>query len=146
MTSSPSRRNGDGAYYAPTKATKAERKVAGARRVGVGQGEIKASSLKGGDRVVFAQKARTVSSVGMQKNGKVGVSFKDGGVTDLRPDQTLPRPSKKVRVPAGAASKFVKAPKVDKKWASNPNNPKNQQRHPDDDRASKKIIRAKTRP
>ena len=82
----------------------------GGRRVGVGQGSIRASNLKSGDRVVFAQKVRTVSSVGKQSNGKVGVSFKDGGDTDFRPDQTLPRPSKKVRVPAGSASKFVKKP------------------------------------
>ena len=77
---------------------------------GVGQGSIKASNLKPGDRVNFAQKTRVVSSVGKQNNGKIGISFKDGGVTDLRPDQTLPRPSKKVRVPAGSAKKFVKQP------------------------------------
>lgn len=112
---------------------------------GVGQGSVKVSSLKSGDRVVFAQKARTVSSVGVQKNGKVGISFKDGGITDMPGSSSLPRPSKKVRVPAGAAAKFVKAPNPDKKWAMNPNNPKNQQRHPDSDRASKKIIRTKTR-
>lgn len=108
---------------------------------GVGTGSIKASDLKRGDRVVFGQQVKTVSSVGKQNNGKIGVSFTTGGVTDLRPDQTLPRPSKRVRVPAGSAQKFKKAPAPDKKWAANPNNPKNQQRHPDDDRASKKIIR-----
>ena len=47
----------------------------------------------------FAQKVRTVSTVGKQGNGKVGVSFKDGGITDLRPGQTLPRASNKVTVP-----------------------------------------------
>ena len=77
---------------------------------GVGQGSIKASNLKPGDRVVFGQQVKTVSSVGKQSNGKIGVSFTTGGVTDLRPDQSLPRPSKKVRVPAGSASKFVKQP------------------------------------
>ena len=108
---------------------------------GVGTGSIKASDLKAGDRVVFGQQVKTVSSVGKQSNGKIGVSFKTGGITDLRPDQTLPRPSKKVRVPAGTAQKFTKAPAPDKKWARNPNNPRNMQRHPDDDRASKRIIR-----
>lgn len=77
---------------------------------GVASGSIKASDLKRGDRVVFGQQVKTVSSVGMQKNGKVGVSFTTGGVTDLRPDQTLPRPSKKVRVPAGTAGKFTNRP------------------------------------
>lgn len=77
---------------------------------GVGQGSIKASNLKAGDRVVFGQQVKTVSSVGKQGNGKIGVSFKSGGVTDLRPDQSLPRPSKKVRVPAGTASKFITKP------------------------------------
>lgn len=77
---------------------------------GVGQGEIKVSRLKAGDRVVFAQKVRTVSSVGAQGNGKIGISFRDGGITDLRPDQTLPRPSKKVRIPAGTARKFITKP------------------------------------
>lgn len=52
---------------------------------------VRASDLKRGDNVVFAQKVRTVSSIGKQRNGKVGISFKDGGITDLRPDQTLPR-------------------------------------------------------
>ena len=53
--------------------------------------EIRASDLKRGDKVVFGQQVKTVSSVGKQRNGKVGVSFTTGGVTDLRPDQTLPR-------------------------------------------------------
>ena len=131
--SSPSRRNGDGAYYAPTKSK-------------TNDSQIQASDLKKGDRVVFAQQAKTVSSVGMQGNGKVGISFTTGGVTDLRPDQTLPRAAA-ARAPkvsvnqSGRAGKFIAARAPDKKWAMNPNNPRNQQRHPDDDRASKKIIR-----
>lgn len=87
---------------------------------------------------MFAQKVRTVSSVGMQGNGKVGISFKDGGITDMRPDQTLPRPSKKVRVPAGTAGKMRKR---DKKYAMNPNNPANQQMHPESKPTTGKIIR-----
>jgi len=58
---------------------------------GGGSGSVKASDLKPGDRVHFAQKVRVVSSTGMQHNGKVGVSFKDGGITDFRPSETLPR-------------------------------------------------------
>lgn len=64
-----------------------------------GGGSVKASDLKSGDRVHFAQKVRTVSTVGKQGNGKIGISFKDGGDTDLRPGQTLPRASNKVTVP-----------------------------------------------
>lgn len=64
----------------------------GGSKGGSGGGRsVKASALKRGDRVHFAQKVRTVSSVGTQRNGKVGVSFKDGGITDFRPDQALPR-------------------------------------------------------
>lgn len=53
--------------------------------------EVAASGLKPGDKVHFAQKRRTVSSVGKQRNGKIGISFKDGGVTDLWPTQRLLR-------------------------------------------------------
>ena len=134
MSSSSLKRSGDGAYYAPTKSK-------------TNSTQIQASDLKKGDRVVFAQQAKTVSSVSTQRNGKVGISFTTGGITDLRPDQTLPRaaPARAPKVSvnqSGRAGKFVAAKAPDKKWAMNPNNPRNHQRHPDDDRASKRIIRA----
>ena len=122
------------------------RDAEGKARSKTNDSQIQASDLKKGDRVVFAQQAKTVSSVGMQGNGKIGISFTTGGVTDLRPDQTLPRAAA-ARAPkvsvnqSGRAGKFIAARAPDKKWAMNPNNPRNQQRHPDDDRASKKIIR-----
>lgn len=109
--------------------------------------QVRASDLKRGDKVVFAQKVREISSLGKQRNGKVGISFKDGGITDLRPDQMLPRPSKKVRVPAGSAA--GKMLKQDKKYAMNPNNRANSQMHPDSKPETGKIIRppkAKTTP
>lgn len=69
--------------------------------------QVRASDLKRGDKVVFAQKVRTVSSIGKQNNGKVGISFKDGGITDLRPGQTLPRASSvKVKTRKGTESPY----------------------------------------
>lgn len=107
---------------------------------GVSGGTVKASDLKPGDKVQFAQRKRTVEAVGAAK-GRVAVSFKDGGITDLKPSQTLPRASRKVRVPAGSAAAKMKT--YDKKYRMNPNNPANQQRHPDDTQPgpAKKIIR-----
>lgn len=153
MVSSPSRRNGDGAYYAPKKASSTERKggTAGtttAKKSPSTVKEVAGYELKRGDRIHFAQSVKTVSSVGKQRNGRIGVSFTSGGVTDVGAGQkfTVAPPAKTVKakasgIPKGNPGKYTEAKPVDKKWAANPNNPRNQQRHPDDDRASKKIIR-----
>jgi hypothetical protein len=127
LVSSPNRRSGDGAYHKPTKTATNSK-------------QIQASDLKSGDRVIFGQQAKTVSSVGMQKNGKVGISFTTGGVTDLRPDQTLPRaaPAKSPRVrvnQSGRAGKFIVGTNKLSPSAYSPNNPRNWTRHPDSDKA-----------
>lgn len=110
--------------------------------------EIAGYELKRGDRIHFAQSVKTVSSVGKQRNGRIGVSFTSGGVTDVGAGQKfiVAPPAKTVKakssgIPKGNPGKYTEAKPADKKWAANPNNPKNHQRHPDDDRASKKIIR-----
>jgi hypothetical protein len=110
--------------------------------------EISGYELKRGDRIHFAQSVKTVSSVGKQRNGRIGVSFTSGGVTDVGAGQkfTVAPPAKTVKarsntLPKGNSGQYKQAKPADKKWAANPNNPRNQQRHPDDDRASKKIIR-----
>lgn len=114
--------------------------------------EVAGYELKRGDRIHFAQSVKTVSSVGNQRNGRIGVSFTSGGVTDVGAGQkfTVAGPAKTVKarssgIPKGNPGKFSEAKPRDKKWEANPNNPRNQQRHPDSDRASKKIIRTKTR-
>jgi hypothetical protein len=154
MKSSPMKRSGDGAYYAPTKVgrkggtagTTTAKKAPGTTK------EIAGYELKRGDRIHFAQSVKTVSSVGKQRNGRIGVSFTSGGVTDVGAGQKfiVAGPAKTVKtkskgIPSGNSGQYREAKPskpADKKWAANPNNPRNQQRHPDDDRAPKKIIRS----
>lgn len=52
---------------------------------------VKATSLKRGDKVIFAQQAKTVRWVGKESKGRIPVSFETGGITDIARDQTLPR-------------------------------------------------------
>lgn len=61
-------------------------------------GTVKGSQLKRGDRIYFAQSIKEVSSVGKPgRNGRIGVAFTSGGVTDVHPDQPLSRaPAAKV--------------------------------------------------
>lgn len=54
-------------------------------------GRVAATSLKRGDKVIFAQQAKTVRWVGKESKGRIPVSFETGGITDIARDQTLPR-------------------------------------------------------
>jgi hypothetical protein len=110
--------------------------------------EIAGYELKRGDRIHFAQSVKTVSSVGKQRNGRIGVAFTSGGVTDVGAGQKflVAGPAKTVKaksktLPKGNPGQYKEGTNKFSPGAFSPNNPRNHQRHPDSDRTPRKIIK-----